>query len=159
MNSFQQEHIQTKKSFQEIQKTQKMIKIAGFPFSPEFDRPVQRRCPIRRFQPYCTSREMTTPTTWSATIDLGSLPTQKDDLRITKDESKRELQISGSSKTSEIVEGVKIESAHNWKRTLTVPKTVNFESLSSKFNGKNLLFTADRKFGTDVPINFVMKNE
>ena len=134
-----------------------MIKIAGFTFSPEYDRPSQRKC--RRFQPHSISEEMITPTTWSATIDLTSLPTQKEDLRITKDESKRELQISGSSKTSEIVEGVKIESAHNWKRTLTVPKTIDFESLSSKFNGKNLIITADRKLGTDVPINFLKNNE
>ena len=136
-----------------------MIKIAGFPFSPEFDRPSQRKCRARRFQPYSISEEMITPTTWSATIDLASLPTKKEDLRITKDESERKLQISGSSKTSDIVEGVKIESAHNWKRTLTVPKSVDFESVSSKFNGKNLLFTADRKLGTDVPINFLKNNE
>ena len=136
-----------------------MIKIAGFPFSPEFDRPTQRKSRSRRFQPYSTSQEMITPTTWSATVDLTSLPTQKEDLKITKDESKRELQISGLSKTSEIVEGVKIESAHNWKRTLSVPKTVDFESLSSKFDGKNLLFTADRKLGTNVPISFVHNDE
>ena len=136
-----------------------MIKIAGFPFSHEYGRPSQRKCRARRFQPYSISEEMITPTTWSATIDLASLPTQKEDLKITKDKSKRELQISGSSKTSEIIEGVQIESAHNWKRTLTVPKTVDFESLSSKFNGKNLVFTADRKLGTDVPINFLKNNE
>ncbi|CAG5107319.1 Oidioi.mRNA.OKI2018_I69.chr1.g3261.t1.cds [Oikopleura dioica] len=136
-----------------------MIKIAGFPFSPEFDRPIQRKSRDRRYQPYSISQEMITLTTWSARIDLASLPTQKEDLKITKDESKRELQISGSSKTSEIIEGVKIESAHNWKRTLSVPKTVDFESLSSKFNGKNLLFTADRKYGTNVPVSFVNKTE
>ncbi|CAG5089631.1 Oidioi.mRNA.OKI2018_I69.PAR.g12285.t1.cds [Oikopleura dioica] len=136
-----------------------MIKIARFPFSPEFDRPIQRKCRSRRFQPYSISQEMITPTTWSARVDLASLPTQKEDLKITKDESKRELQISGSSKTSEIIEGVKIESTHNWKRTLSVPKTVDVKSLSSKFDGKNLLFTADRKSGTNVPISFVHKDE
>ncbi|CAG5089557.1 Oidioi.mRNA.OKI2018_I69.PAR.g12262.t1.cds [Oikopleura dioica] len=136
-----------------------MIKIAGFPFSPEFDRPTQRKCRVRRFQPYSISQEMITPTTWSATVDLTSFPTQKEDLKITKDESKRELQISGLSKTSEIVERMKIESVHNWERTLSVPKTVDFESLSSKFDGKNLLFTADRKFGRNVPINFLNKSE
>merc|ERR1711976_85262 len=140
--------IQTEKSFQEIRKMQEMIKITGFPFSPEFDRPIQRKSRDRRYQPYSTSQEMITPTTWSARIDLASLPTQKEDLKI-----------SGSSKTSEIVEGLKIESAHNWKRTLSVPKTVDFESLSSKFNGKNLLFTADRKYGTNVPVSFVNKTE
>ena len=70
-------------------KKQEMIKIAGFPFSPEFDRPIQRKSRDRRYQPYSISQEMITPTTWSARVDLASFPTQKEDLKITKDESKR----------------------------------------------------------------------
>ena len=48
---------------------------------------------------------------------------------------------------------MKIESMHNWKKTVTVPENVDFETLSSKFNGSNLTFTAVRKIGTDIPVN------
>ena len=136
-----------------------MIEIVRFPFSADFERPIQRKWHARRFQPYSISEETMTPTTWSVSVDLSALPTQKEDLKITKDKSKRELQMSGSSRTTNEKRGIKIESTHSWTKTLTVPETVDFDSVTSKFNGSTLVFSASRQLGTQIPVDFVTENE
>jgi len=136
-----------------------MIEIVGFPFSAEFERPIQRKCRARRFQPYSVSEEAMTPTSWSASVDLSALPTQKEDLKLTKDKSKRELQMSGSSRTTNEKRGMKIDSTHSWTKTLTVPETVDFDRVESKFNGSTLVFSASRQLGTQIPVDFVTENK
>merc|ERR1711937_683309 len=76
--------------------------------------------------------------TWRDQIKLCILPTEVDNLAVKIKQNK--MRISGKSETENETNGFKTKSTHQWSRELTIPDTIDTESIKVKLNeNKNML--------------------
>merc|ERR1711944_188189 len=81
---------------------------------------------------------------WKYKIDLTPIPTKPENLTVKFDQKTKMLSITGKSEvTKEFENGRKISSFHVWSQKISVPKNVDYKTVSTKIVDNILTFTGD----------------